>query len=257
MRIVILGSGNVATHMAHDLCEAGFEVAQIFSRTLSHACALAQSIGCAATDDVARIVPDADAYLFSVKDDALPHLAQALAPRVGDDAVFIHTAGSVPMSVFEGLVRHCGVLYPMQTFSKRRAVVFRQVPCFVEYNDAEAASVIDTLSHRLSDSVTVTTSDKRRMMHLAAVFACNMTNHCYRLAERIVEGEGLDFRCFLPLIEETARKVTEMSPHDAQTGPMVRGDQTVMRSQLALLQDERMRTIYQAMADSIHADANP
>ena len=92
-------------------------------------------------------------------------------------------------------------------------------------------------------------------MHLAAVLACNLTNHCYRLAERVLESEQIDFRLFLPLIAETAKKVTMMSPKDAQTGPMVRYDQSVMQMQMSMLPDERTREIYRLMADSIHADA--
>ena len=94
----------------------------------------------------------------------------------------------------------------------------------------------------------------RKKMHLAAVLACNLTNHCYRLAERLLESEQIDFQLFLPLIEETARKVKDMSPKDAQTGPMVRYDQNVMQMQMSMLSDERTREIYRLMAESIHED---
>ena len=81
-----------------------------------------------------------------------------------------------------------------------------------------------------------------------------LTNHCYRLAERVLEREQIDFGLFLPLIEETARKVKTMSPKDAQTGPMVRYDKSVMAMQMAMLPDERSREIYRLMAESIHED---
>ena len=92
-------------------------------------------------------------------------------------------------------------------------------------------------------------------MHLAAVFACNLTNHCYRLAERMLEAEQINFNLFLPLIDETAKKVAEMSPKDAQTGPMVRYDVEVMNRQLALIPDDLTRQIYRLMAESIHLDS--
>ena len=58
----------------------------------------------------------------------------------------------------------------------------------------------------------------------------------------------------VPLIAETARKVSFMSPRDAQTGPMVRYDESVMQMQMSMLPDDRTREIYRLMAESIHAD---
>ena len=143
------------------------------------------------------------------------------------------------MDVFKGHALQYGVLYPMQTFSKNRRVNFREIPCFIEASSPSALATIRTLAES----------------HLAAVLACNLTNHCYRLAERVLEAEQIDFRLFLPLISETARKVQTLSPKDAQTGPMVRFDQNVMQMQMAMLPDSRTREIYRLMAESIHDDA--
>jgi hypothetical protein len=103
--------------------------------------------------------------------------------------------------------------------------------------------------------VVLADSAKRKKIHLAAVLACNFTNHCYRLAEKVLQEEQIDFKLFLPLIDETANKVAHLSPKQAQTGPMVRYDVGVMQMQKDLLSDERTKQIYQLMADSIHDDA--
>jgi predicted short-subunit dehydrogenase-like oxidoreductase (DUF2520 family) len=115
-------------------------------------------------------------------------------------------------------------------------------------------AAVRKLAESISEHVVDCDSEKRKKMHLAAVLACNLTNHCYRLAERVLEREQIDFGLFLPLIEETARKVKTMSPKDAQTGPMVRYDKSVMAMQMAMLPDERSREIYRLMAESIHED---
>ena len=112
------------------------------------------------------------------------------------------------------------------------------------------------MAESISEQVVPADSERRKKLHLAAVLACNLTNHCYRLAERVLEEEQTDFRLYLPLIEETARKVSFLSPHEAQTGPMVRYDTGVMDMQLRLLKDERTRQIYRLMAESIHEDYN-
>ena len=254
MKIVIIGSGNLATQLALALKDANQEIVQIFSRTLANAKSLADKIGCAYTASLEAVLPDADIYILAVKDDALATLAAALC-ATRPNALFLHTAGSIPMSVFKDHATQYGVLYPMQTFSKNRLVNFREIPCFIEASSPSALATIRTLAESISDHVVDCDSEKRKKMHLAAVLACNLTNHCYRLAERVLEAEQIDFRLFLPLISETARKVKTLSPKDAQTGPMVRFDQNVMQMQMAMLPDDRTREIYRLMAESIHDDA--
>jgi len=250
----MIGSGNLATQLSLALKDAGQEIVQIFSRTEAHAQVLAEQIGCPYTTSVDAILRDADIYILSVKDDALSMLVSAVC-HSRQQGLFLHTAGSMPMDVFKGHALQYGVLYPMQTFSKNRRVNFREIPSFIEASSPSALATIRTLAESISDHVVDCDSEKRKKMHLAAVLACNLTNHCYRLAERVLEAEQIDFRLFLPLIEETARKVRTLSPKDAQTGPMVRYDQNVMQMQMAMLPDDRTREIYRLMAESIHDDA--
>ena len=282
MKIVFLGSGNLATHLSLALKAAGEEIIQIFSRTQEHAQALADKLHCASCGSISDIRTDADVYIFSVKDDALPSLIEQLAVKLSGSLstgggggksdvdnigvcarghIFLHTAGSVPMSVFpetmhyELCTMNYGVLYPMQTFSKDKSVNFREIPCFVEASDSNTLEEIKALASKVSDHVLEMSSEKRKKLHLAAVFACNMVNHCYRLAEKVLEEEGIDFSLYIPLIQETANKVKELSPRKAQTGPMVRYDKKIMDAQIALINDERTRQIYRLMADSIHEDS--
>ncbi len=255
MKIVIIGSGNLATQLSLAFKAVGKDVVQVYSRTEEHAKELADKIGCNFTTHVEDIRQDADVYIFSVKDDALSGLVASICQE-RPNGLFLHTAGSMPMDIFKGHALRYGVLYPMQTFSKNREVDFREIPCFVEGSSEEALADIRLMAASISDYVVDCDSEKRKKMHLAAVLACNLTNHCYRLAERLLESEQIDFQLFLPLIEETARKVKDMSPKAAQTGPMVRYDQNVMQMQMGMLSDERTREIYRLMAESIHEDSN-
>ena len=254
MKIVIIGSGNLSTQLSLALKDAGKEILQVYSRTEAHAMALARKVGCDYTTQQENIRKDGDIYIISVKDDAIRELVDVVC-RERKSGLFLHTAGSIPMNVFEGCADNYGVLYPMQTFSKNRKVNFREIPCFVEASSKEAMAKVRQLAETISDHVIACDSEKRKRMHLAAVLACNLTNHCYRLAERVLETEQMDFKLFLPLIAETARKVELMSPKEAQTGPMVRYDQGVMNMQMDMLPDERTREIYRLMAESIHEDA--
>lgn len=252
MKIAFIGAGNLATHLAQALLAAGHDVAQVYSRTEASAGLLARRLGCEAVTAVADIVADADLYVFSVSDSALEQLAAQVCPG-REKGVFVHTAGSMPMSVFGGKAQHYGVIYPMQTFTKARKVDFSVIPCFVEGSDPATLSMLQTVCASISRSVICLSSEKRRTLHLAAVFACNFANHCYDVASRLLAEQGLDFGCMLPLIGETAAKVGDMSPAEAQTGPAVRFDRNVMERHLAMLDGKpQWQRLYEIMSEDIH-----
>lgn len=248
--IVIIGSGNVATHLAQALYEKGENIVQVYSRQLANAELLAKRVGAEATDCLADIVADADIYIISVKDDAIQSVAGALS-HVDRDSIVLHTAGSVPLTVLSSKFVNAAILYPMQTFSKTCGLDFSSVPCFVEASNQHTLQDVMQLARSVSTRVVEADSERRKYLHLAAVFACNMANHCYHLAECVMKEAGLDFSLLNPLIAETARKVQNMSPYDAQTGPMVRNDLSVMQAQLSMLKDDDMRALYELMAKSI------
>ena len=254
MNIIVIGSGNLATQLSLALNDAGQKITQVFSKTKEHAAELASKIGCSYTNHIDEIYNNADVYIISVKDDAISGIADKICHKIAN-AVVVHTAGSINMDVLKGKGQHYGVLYPMQTFSKNRKVDFKPIPCFLEASDEETLSKIRQLAESISDNVVLADSAKRKKIHLAAVLACNFTNHCYRLAEKVLQEEQIDFNLFLPLIDETAKKVSVLSPKKAQTGPMMRWDTGVMQMQIDLLGNERTKQIYRLMAESIHEDA--
>ena len=266
MELVFIGAGRLATQLAQALYAKGHHIRVVYSRTMASAQALAEKVGAVPTDDITTLpYPVAgdsqsptDAIIMAVKDDAIPWLAAQLA-EVGDaskrrnlSCPVFHTAGSVPAATL-GNIAHYGVIYPMQTFSKERQVDFSRIPFFIEASDDETLAVAQSIAASVSGQVTVLDSERRRQLHLAAVFACNFANPCYTLAADILERNGLDFKLLLPLIEETAAKAGDMHPREAQTGPAVRYDKTVIDRQSAMLAENPLtRQIYELMSESIH-----
>lgn len=250
-RVVLVGAGNVATQMGMALCGAGYEIVQVFSRTEVSAGTLAQILQCPYTTDLNGIVRDADLYIVAVKDLALEKVAHAVA-HCCPEALFVHTAGSMPIDVWKGKALHYGVLYPMQTFSKQRKVDFSMVPFFVEGSGREEIGILKLLAEQIGGKVYEATSEQRRCLHVAAVFSCNFTNHMYAVAHHLLEAHGLPFDVMLPLIDETARKVHVLSPVEAQTGPACRDDGNVMRRHLEMLADEpQLAVLYQEISGNI------
>lgn len=255
MDIVFVGAGRLATNLARALHDAGHRIVAVYSRTQASADALCALVGGQATDSVDALPRSADAFILSVKDSVLASLADALLPG-RESSVFLHTAGSIPMSVL-GRFPHHGVIYPMQSFSKERQVDFSQVSFFIEGHDDLSLQLARTIAGSVSSHVVELSSEQRRHLHLAAVFACNFVNHCYALSAEVLARQGIAFEAMLPLIDETARKVHEMKPRSAQTGPAVRYDENVIAAQHELLShDPMMQEIYDLMSKSIHRLAN-
>ena len=242
IKIVLLGAGNLATSLGIALQQAGFNVLQVYSRTQTAAETLAARLGATATHSLESLSVDADVYLLALKDDALASVLLQVC-RLNPHAVYAHTAGSVPMNVFEGLAKNYGVFYPLQTFSKQKPMDFASIPCLIEGANEFSEAVLLQIARALSHDVRLTTSADRRVVHLAAVFGCNFVNLCYSLANETLRRRGLDFELLLPLIDETAAKVHRLSPKEAQTGPAVRMDKAVMERQMSLIDDAEERRL--------------
>ena len=253
MKIVIIGAGNVGTRLGKAFRKKDIPVVQVYSRTLSAAEALGKELQTDYTNQLQQITREADLYIFSVTDTALPALLKSFPATNG---LWVHTAGSLPMAVFkESAATRYGVFYPLQTFSKTREIPFDQIPVFIEANQPDDHRLLEQIALSLSNQVIPLSSEKRKHLHLAAVFACNFTNHLYGIAAQILESQDIDWKVLLPLIEETAAKVQELSPKEAQTGPAVRNDIPVMEKHLELLEGKpEEREIYRVISRNIYRD---
>lgn len=249
MKIVLLGSGNVATHLAKALKSKGEELVQVYSQSLDNAVSLAQLIGARAIDDLTDVEQHADLYIISVKDDAIGTVAASLKNVSG---LVVHTSGTTDINVLASQVKKAGVFYPLQTFSKSKDVSFDNIPLCIEANDSDQLIVLNGLATKLSNQVYELDGEKRKVLHLAAVFACNFPNHLYALANKILNQNGLDFEIIRPLIAETADKVMGNLPENVQTGPAVRGDESTLNKHLSMLNDmPELHNIYQILSNSI------
>lgn len=250
--IVFIGAGNLATNLAMALYRKGFRIVQIYSRTKESAVSLAQAVEAEYTTDLSDIVGDARLYIVSLKDAAFVQLLPEIV--VGKEkALWVHTAGSIPMNVWEERVERYGVFYPMQTFSKQREVDFKEIPFFIESNSQKDTQFLKEIASVLSERVYEATSEQRKSLHLAAVFTCNFTNHMYALTAELLKKYQLPFEVMLPLIDETARKVHELEPRIAQTGPAIRFDENVINGHLHMLSDEpEMQELYRLISENIH-----
>lgn len=248
MKVVIIGSGNVATHIAKALVAVNINVTQIWSYHFQNAISLANEVNAVAIKHLSEVDLAADICLISVKDDEIANVALQLKSFSG---IIMHTSGAVGLNVFSDFENY-GVFYPLQTFSKDKNVEFSNIPLCVEANNDQNLLALKQLANKLSTNVVAVNSDKRKVLHLAAVFACNFTNHLYALADELLKANDLDFDIIRPLITETANKVQHTFPSLVQTGPAIRSDEQTLKKHEEMLNDHQaMLELYKILSNSI------
>ncbi len=248
MRIVIIGSGNVASVLGRLFKKNGHEIIQVISRNAEHAKTLAKELNCVFSDYEGIIDKSADLYLFAVNDGALYALNKTI--HLGNKLI-LHTAGSVPGEVLKDISVNYGVLYPLQSLRKEMECP-NDIPFLIDGNTDETITLIEDFANTISGTVKKATDEERLKLHVAAVIVSNFTNHLYALAEKFCEKEKIDFKLLTPLIRETAERVTFYSPSAVQTGPAIRNDIFTLDKHLRLLSNHpKLKYIYLKLTDSI------
>ncbi len=252
MQIAFIGAGNVAFHLARGLEVAGHQITEVFSRTLNRADLLARQLYAAQpTNHPDFSQSSAQLFLLCVADDAYPTLLPQL--RFPKLAIVAHTAGSLPMHLLAPFALRFGVFYPLQTFSRQKALDLQTVPFCIEASDNQVRASLRSLAASLSRQVLDVSSADRQRLHLAAVFACNFTNHLLTIAQDLLAEREMELALLHPLLRETVAKALLNGPTNAQTGPAIRGDHQLIQQHIDALQPDHpaWATLYQAMSRDI------
>lgn len=243
--VVILGAGNIATHLFNVFEQSDhIHIKQWYNRTIDHLKHYQNKV--AVTDDVSTL-EDADLYIIAVSDDAVARLSTKLP---FDNRLVVHTSGTVNIHDLDKKNRR-GVFYPLQSFSKAAPIDFANVPICIETLDKTDFITLKSLAKTIGSPSYKINTDQRRALHLAAVFVNNFTNQLYRIAHEITEAQGVEFDVLKPLILETAKKVQDLSPYMAQTGPAKRNDKKTLKKHLELLKNEHHKAVYELLTQSI------
>ena len=249
--IAFVGAGNIAASTIPAFRSAGVEITQIHSRTFERAAVLAAENGAKAILSTAELTAS-DFIVLAVPDDAIESVAATIPKH--NDCIVLHVSGSTGANVLRPHCNRYGVLYPLQTFSASKPVAdFRDIPVFVEADSSETLREVKKLAEKISDKVTVATSEKRMAIHAAAVFACNFLNLTLSCGFEICREFDADPAILEPLVRETVRKALASGhPEEMQTGPAVRGDSVTIAKHINLLRNSPdMANLYAAMSDYI------
>jgi predicted short-subunit dehydrogenase-like oxidoreductase (DUF2520 family) len=247
--ISIIGAGNVASHLAPAFSKAGVGVRQIWSRTSAHGSPLARRVHAAFIKDLDELDTRVDMIMISVPDGVLPDIMKNI-PR--SNALVVHTSGSLPLSILSPLSNRTGVFYPLQTFRRGVRLNMSDVPLCIEASLEEDRFMLLSLAQNISRNVVFMDSEDRRILHLAAIFACNFSNYMYVIAEEILKRRDIPLNLLQPLIRRTALNARKKDIFKYQTGPAFREDRLTMAGHVQLLKSNpEYRTLYEQISQLI------
>lgn len=252
IKLCVIGSGNVAQHLIVALQNSIFngteiELVQVHSKVIAR---VSHLINFNKITSDWKTLAEADLYIIAVSDGAISSVSEQIPFK---NKLVVHTSGAVSVDKLSSNNRK-GVLYPLQTFSKKRSLNFKNIPICLESQNASDFQLLQKVAQSLSDSVHVINSEQRKAMHLAAVFVNNFTNHLYKIGNDICVEHNLSFEILKPLIQETAEKIMQLSPIDSQTGPAIRNDNETINAHLAFLKTENQKNIYKIITQSIQSN---
>lgn len=244
MQIAIIGSGNVAYHLVKAFVEKKQNVVQIFGRNEQELSKISDKLNVPfSTNSLA----DADIYIISVSDSSIAEVSEKIHKT---DCLVAHTSGSVPMNALQGKYRK-SVFYPLQTFSKSKNLDYSKIPLFLDAENETDKEILKNLASGIFENVMFADDEKRKYIHLTAVFSCNFVNHLYARAKEISDSQNIPFEYFLPLIDETTQKIHTLEPKIVQTGPAIRKDEKILQLHEALMTNEEHLKIYKTLNESI------
>ncbi len=247
--ITIVGSGNVAWHLAHIFKKNNFWINYIVGRNRTTASELANSIQTKYSTKLDDIPDNTNLVLLCISDGVIEEIAHSLKNR---NFVVAHTAGSVPLSAISSHVSNAGVFYPFQTFSKQIAETDIEFPICIESSNKTTQSLLTELATTISKIVVQLDSKKRKELHLAGVIANNFTNYLFAEAFNYLNKKEIDSNLLLPIIKQTVKKLEYDEPKNLQTGPARRGNREIINNHLEILGENKdLQDLYKLMSEKI------
>ena len=248
--IVILGSGNLAYHLALALNSAGFKIIQIFSKNMDSVKELAKKTNSNFTTDIKDLNITADIYFFCMNDKANIEIADKISFK--NDPILAHTAGSQSMHIFNKLTVNFAAFYPFQTFSKNIDTDFSKVPVCIESSNVNTANILKQIANSLGCNSYDIDEKGRATLHLCGVFAANFMNHCVSISEELLKINGIDQSLIKPLLEQSFYKIINNGALKSQTGPALREDTQTINKHMKLLKNQKQYSeVYKVLTESI------
>lgn len=235
-RIVIIGSGSVATTLGLALYESGHEILEVYSRQLAHAKALGEKVHAKRIiSDLSKINIYASLYIIAVSDDAISEVVEGM-PTL--DGIVVHTSGTSNSTLLKTKFQNWGIFYPLQSFTAGRKLDYNKIPILITTDSKNISDFLTEIASSIGSSVFQLEDNSRIHVHIAAVMINNFTNHLLALASEYMKSHDLPSHLFHTLLLETVHKAIDLGAINSQTGPAKRRDMNTIHEHLELIQQQ-------------------
>jgi predicted short-subunit dehydrogenase-like oxidoreductase (DUF2520 family) len=254
--IYIIGSGNIASHLAEQFTKQNLPLKGLFARNQKEGKQICRKNKIQFLKSLPLAEGDQSVIFCCISDDAISTCIDNLRQM---DALIVHCSGikQIPERKQGDLCRF-GVFYPVISFSKNIPVNWTDVPVCIEASDQISFRVLKNISKKIKGRPYSIQSEERAIIHLSAVFVNNFTNMMYITAEKILFDHQLSFELLKPLVSQTAEKAMKSKPNLVQTGPARRGDKKTIRAHRRLLAgNPDILKVYNNLTALIYAKYHP
>jgi len=256
----VIGCGKVGRTLARLWTrDHVFELKSILNRTPASGLRAVEFVGAGRAVEGYDRLERADVVMISASDESVGECCRQLcrSEAIGPGAVVFHCSGALASGVLAA-ARERGAsiaaIHPVKSFADpaKAAETFPGTFCALE-GERPACDVLRDALTRSGATVFAIEPEVKTIYHAATVIVCNYLVALVEIGLRCFEQAGVPRQTGLeilrPLVTETVTNVFTLGPPAALTGPIARGEISIVADQSEALGrwDENLQEIYRAL----------
>ncbi|MDZ4666206.1 MAG: DUF2520 domain-containing protein [Bacteroidota bacterium] len=250
-KIVIIGCGNVAWHLAKQLYKK-FDLIIYNHQANAQLAEFKKEFNALTYSSIKKIIPNADAYFICVTDSSIASVIKTTSLTPSSNVLIC--SGNFDLASVKTNLKNLSIFYPLQTFSKDAKIKWKDTLVVIDSVSQATFLKAQSVCLYFSKQIVQLNYQQRLKLHLAAVLVNNFTNALFVEADALMHSvrKDLHITTLLPLIKQGTKKLKYMSAKAAQTGPAKRKDQIVIDKHLEILKNNKeLKQIYILLSDLI------
>ncbi|NMB34314.1 MAG: DUF2520 domain-containing protein [Clostridium sp.] len=264
MDIGIIGAGRVGCAFGIGLKNSNFSVSGVYSKSDKSQIYLNKKLKGRYANDLKDTIENSKIILMTVPDDSIGAVAKRIVTNIPQkflhSKIFIHLSGAMSSEVLEplrGMGGHIASLHPAQTFADKENGWKGLYDIYYGFEGCKEAedNILKIVKAFRGKIVHVDRGDKP-LYHMAACIISNYTVTLSHIAQEILKSIGIEQssarEIFVPLIMNTVYNIQKYGSVDALTGPIARGDCSVVKEHLRALGSlkPKMGNIYKVLGNA-------
>lgn len=248
--LAFIGAGRVASALAIRLHELHYVVTGVFSLRHDSAVRLAGQVGATAVETY----PQADIVFLAVPDDVIAEVAaQLVLSDLQLTRAVVHLSGVHDLQALKMLhtveIGSFHPLFPFREGTRLKGVEGMLVG--IEASQEWLRKALVEMAGALGGNPVVLHEGKKALYHTAAVMASNYLVTLFDVSWRLMTETGvppmLAREALATLMQGNLDNLREVSPEQALTGPIARGDTATVQKHLVALSGRLEETLYREL----------